>query len=410
MRPELIVVTGLESVAVERLTREMCRFDDAAGVAYNVHAAGYGAIHRWLRRDGTENIESMEVAPRRVPEVVRDNLRAVLLELATDERVRRIVVPLDPGLEPGPVCRDLFGPTGADTSLARLVDVLGVITVVDEPTWLADATGSTMLAERGFAVGADDTRTVAQVAVGQVESADAIVLSGHSELSTALGNAEVLNRLAPAVRRRRIRADEDAGWVLDGLPGGAPHARAAVDVHGPLLRGEPALHASGGVGWMLFCSPLPMHPGRLHDLVPRLLDGSVRARGRVWLAGRPDDVMWLESAGGGLRVERAGTWLAASDEEWGVSDAQRTAFASLRWHPRFGDRVQEIAVLTHHDRGLEIATSLRLALLSGPELVGGPAAWRRLPDPFGVAHTDPCGDRRHHLAGTSAPHVVHLRG
>lgn len=408
MRPELLFVTGLDHAAVERVIRAMCRFDDTSGVAYNVRAAAFGAIHRWLRRGGTERIESMEVAPHRVLPVVRDALRRAVAELATDAGVRRIVVPLDPALEPGPVCQDLLGPAGADTDIAQLVEVRGVLTVVDEPTWLADATGAATLAERGFAVGPADTRTVAQVAVGQVESADAIVLAGHSDLPTALRNAEVLNRLAPMARRRRGSLDEDSGWMLADAPGGATNARTPFDAHGPLLRGEPVLYQGGGVGWLLFSSPLPMHPGRLHDLVPDLLDGAVRTRGRVWLPGRPDDIMWLESAGGGLRVERAGTWLAASDAA--VADAQRTAFASLRWHPRFGDRSQEIAVLAHSDRGLEIASRLRLALLSGPELAGGPAAWRRLPDPFGVAHTDPCDDIHHHLAGTSAPHALHLRG
>lgn len=410
-RPELVVLTGLDRTAVERVTRAMCRFPDTVGVAYDVRAAGFGAVHRWLRRGDVKGVESMHVPPHRVAELVRDDLRAMLGELAVDARVRRIVVPLDPALEPGPVLRELLGPVGAATALAGRLDVRGVLTVVEELTWLADATGTATLAERGLSIGPSDTRTVAQVVVAQVECADTIVLTGHSDLVTAVRNGDVLDRLAPGVRRRRACLDEDAEWMLDDHESGATRARTAPDVHGPLLRGEPPLHRDGGVAWLLLSSPVPMHPGRLHDAVPDLLDGSVRSRGRIWLAGRPDDVLWLESAGGGLRVQRAGTWLVAAGEPgWATADAHRRAFASLRWHPRFGDRAQELAVLVHRGRGPELADRLRGALLSGPELKAGPARWRQWPDPFGSSHTDPCAALDGHTAGTSAPHDVRGRG
>lgn len=410
MVPQLLIVTGLAHEAVERVTRAMCRFDDTAGVAHNLRAAGYGVVHRWLRRGGAERIESSQVTPDDVSMLVRDDLSRLVSQMAVDPRVRRIVVPLDPALEPGPVCRELLGTVDEPTGLASRVDVRGVLTVIDEATWLSDVTGSAMLLDRGFAVACDDGRTVAQVAVGQAEAADAIVVSGRAGLSTAVRTGLVLERLAPAARRRRATTDEDAGWMLDDGPGGASQARRRADVHGPLLRGEPPLYRDGGVGWLLFSSALPMHPGRLHDLVPQLLDGAVRARGRVWLAGRPDDVLWLESAGGGMRVERAGTWLvAAGDDGWAAVDAPRRAFAALRWHPRFGDRAQELAILTHRGTGPALAARLHQALVSGPELAAGPAVWERWPDPFGDAHTDPCGALRH-VAGTTAPHALRASG
>lgn len=410
MLPELLFVTGLDHAAVEGVTRAMCRSDDTAGVAHNVRAASYGAVHRWVRRRGTERIESIQVRPDQVAATVRDDLRAVVGELAAEATVRRIVVPIDPALEPGPVCRELLGPTGADTGLVRRVEVRGVITVVEEASWLVDATGAATMAEQGLAFGPADRRTVAQVAVGQVECADAIVLTGPGDLSTAVRVGAVLDRLAPGVRRRRMGADRDVGWILDDVPDGAGAARTVRDVHGRLLCGEPLLGRDGGVAWLLFSSPLPMHPGRLHDLVPDLLAGSVRTRARLWLAGSEDEVLWLESAGGGMRTERVGRWLAAGGAaDWAAADPGRRAFASLRWHPRFGDRAQDVAVLAHSGRGPNLTARLRGALLSGPELAAGPSAWARWPDPFGAAHTDPCLGLPHG-AGTSAAHVVRVHG
>ena len=46
-----------------------------------------------------------------------------------------------------------------------------------------------------------------------------------------------------------------------------------------------------------------------------LLEGVVYSRGRVWVATQPGEALWLESAGGGLRVASADTWLAAMTPE-----------------------------------------------------------------------------------------------
>jgi G3E family GTPase len=75
--------------------------------------------------------------------------------------------------------------------------------------------------------------------------------------------------------------------------------------------GQPPLDPDGDVGLMVFSARRPFHPQRLHTALDLLLDGVVRARGRLWLANRFDDLMWVESAGGGLRSSCAGKWLAA---------------------------------------------------------------------------------------------------
>lgn len=66
--------------------------------------------------------------------------------------------------------------------------------------------------------------------------------------------------------------------------------------------------------------------------------------------------------------------------------------ASLRWNPRFGDRAQELVVVTHRTSPDEITSALTAALLTDNELSAGPDAWARYPDPFGDWHTDPCED------------------
>ncbi|NED69210.1 cobalamin biosynthesis protein CobW, partial [Streptomyces sp. SID10244] len=83
--------------------------------------------------------------------------------------------------------------------------------------------------------------------------------------------------------------------------------------------------------WVEFHADRPLHPGRLHEAIDVLLDGVVCARGRLWLATRPDEALWLESAGGGLRVAPGGRWLAAMGEEQRDRvDPERRAMGALR--------------------------------------------------------------------------------
>ncbi|MCW2721536.1 MAG: hypothetical protein JWR81_5358 [Pseudonocardia sp.] len=67
----------------------------------------------------------MQVAPHRALDVVLDDLRACVARSAGERGVRRILLPLDPALEPGPVCRDLFGPVGSPTGLVGRLDLRG---------------------------------------------------------------------------------------------------------------------------------------------------------------------------------------------------------------------------------------------------------------------------------------------
>jgi len=136
----------------------------------------------------------------------------------------------------------------------------------------------------------------------------------------------------------------------------------------------------------------PFHPERLHTAFDVLLHGTVRVRGRVWVASQPEHVLWLESAGGALQIGVAGVWLAVDPGAWDDADDERRAAASLSWDERWADREQQIVALVHDADPATIVEALDAALLTDDELALGEAAWRRLPDPFGHRHLDPCDE------------------
>ena len=336
----------------------------------------------------------IELAHGCVSCTIRNDLLVLLRQLHRRDDVDRVVVHLAPWLEPEPICWAINhvrirvaagyidGPAAADVSIAA------VMTCVDSSAWLGEALGDAEL---------DDGRTRAQVVVGQAEFADVIVLNRPDPHVAA-----VLRRLSP---RARIRVSPDGiEHALDNLPLDARRGRSD-DPHGPLLAGQPPLDSRGPITLVEFNSRRPFHPQRLHACVDLLLDGVIRTRGRLWLASQPEHAMWLESAGGGLRVSSAGKWLAAlTAAELAGIDAERRAFAELRWDDRHGDRHTAMTVLVCGAQLSDILDGLHGALLTDEEY-RSPQAWAHYDDPFGHWHEDPCAALTEAAEDTPARHT-----
>src|SRR6201995_1132414 len=278
-------------------------------------------------RDGDLVIaeEALELAHGCLACTIRNDLLVLLRKLHRRGDVERIVVHLAPGLGPEPICwasnhwgvRVRSG--SPDGPAARDVAIAGVVTCMATPDWLAQSLGDDEL---------PDGRTLAQVVVGQAEFADLVVLDHPEPVTLA-----VLRRLAPRARITVGRTRVELALAHlddDSRRGRSDHP------HAPLLAGLPPLAADGAVGIVEFIARGPFHPERLHVAVDLLLAGVVRPRGRLWLANRDDQVMWLESAGGGPRVASAGKWLAAmTASEVAYVDPEGRAFASMRRGAQF---------------------------------------------------------------------------
>lgn len=374
-------------------------------IRHDLRDLGEGVVRRTVRTGDRTELDVLELAHGCVSCTLRADLLPLLRTLAARGTVTRIVLDLDPAFEADAVCEAIenvvvTGMVGRVDGPASLdVRVAAVLTCLDERRWFADATGDEALADRGLST-VDDERTVAQVALAQVEAADALLLTGCGEdPAEAARTAAVLARLVPDVPVARLAADaaptaEQVELLLARTLG--RRRATGFDPHAPLLRGQPPLTADCGVEWVEFAADRPFHPARLHDALDVLLDGVVTARGRMWLATQPDEVVWLESAGGGLRVGGAERWLAAmSPEERAAADPERQALAALRWDERFGDRHVSLVVLVHDADPTEIRRALHWALVEDDELLlvqrapGRVAEWG---DPFGDQHTDPCAD------------------
>ncbi|GAA1456238.1 ribosome hibernation factor-recruiting GTPase MRF [Williamsia maris] len=407
-RTPVVVVTGFDAVAVDSVARS-AQTPGTVVVHHDLVELSLGIITRTVRSldaDGVvgARVTRIDLDHGCVSCALREDLLPLLRALHRREGVARIVLQLDPLIEPEPLCWAIDEvvvadvPGAIDGPAGRDVRIEAVVGCVDAGTWLTDATGDTTLSEVGLVPDYTDERTVAQLAVGHVGHADALVVHGVAEdgWQAALLMA-VLARLAPiapvllALPERPI-TEAVVGTLLAAVPDTARRG-AMTGAHDPLLPGQPPLDADCGVRLVEFHSDRPLHPGRLHEAIDCLLEGVVCSRGRLWLATQPDEALWIESAGGGLRVATGGPWLAAmSDDEVDACDPERVSMAALRWHPEFGDRDTSIVVLSLRADASFIQDTLRGACLTDAEMAAGPAGWAMFDDPFGSFHRDPCVD------------------
>lgn len=400
-RTPLVIVTGLEARHCARAGRELLARPGTVVVHHDIGRLGEGVVLRTVRRhtDGgiEEDLTAVELAHGCLSCTLRMDLLPLLRELGGRRDTARVVLQLDPALEPEHLCWSVENlvlddvpaePTG---TAGDRVALAGVLAVIDPATWLDDVTGGEELADRGLAATPDDDRTLAQVGIGQVAFADAVLLAGEPVDAWSAARLDaVLDRLVAEVPRvaASTGAEDALGLVGPGSRNGRPSSP-----HDPLFPGRPPIGEDVGVGVIRFAAKRPFHPERLHDALDVLLEGVVVSRGRVWLASQHDRALWMESAGQGLRMGDAGPWLATLPDdspEWAGIDPERQVAAALCWDPLHGDRRIEVAVLSHRQPGAAVIAALDAALLTDEELASGPAAWRDLPDPFGSWHEDPC--------------------
>ncbi|GAB3482395.1 ribosome hibernation factor-recruiting GTPase MRF [Amycolatopsis cihanbeyliensis] len=392
-RVPLTLIGGLSPTANTRLTDTLRAGDPGTAVVHHdLRHIGSGVVRRRLQLGHRDQLTALELAHGCVSCTLREDLLPLLRRLGRMPEVRRILVRLDPAMEPEPVSWALHHVLVGDRPVLADLRIEAVYSALDHASWFEAATGEDTLAECGLQASAEDERTLAQVALAQVEFADVLVLDGvATDGWSAARTAAVLDRVAPTAPRVEL-AGADGSTLRAAVPAEARRGEL-TDQHGALLRGQPPLHTDCGICLFTFTARRPFHPQRLHAAIDVLLDGVVRTRGRAWVASQPDVAFWIESAGGGLGIGHAGGWLAAAEgPEWLEVSPERRTLAALRWDPAFGDRAQELVIVAHQAIPEEIEAALHGALLTDEELAAGEQAWLRYPDPFGSWHEEPCAD------------------
>ena len=271
-------------------------------VAYDVHPAPDGAYLTRTVRDCTGTHDA-----QRVPltgcclscTVLADAGPAVDLVAASD-RWSEVVVALPAAVRPSDVAAALHG-------FGAVVDT--VTTVVDARLLLAQLGGDDLLADRGLAVASTDRRSTAELVAGQLEDADVLAVADVHAVGTQTATTvqALLSHLAPL-----------AAQVLLGPGGAGCDELVSTGRHdagtAPQARAELAVLAAGlcppacGVTTVVWQSDRALDPRRLSAALPDVVDGTVRSRGHVWLANRPEQSVRWEGAGAALSFGHPQPW------------------------------------------------------------------------------------------------------
>jgi G3E family GTPase len=316
---------------------------------------------------------------------LREDLLIEVNKLARAGRFDYLLIESTGISEPLPVAETFTFADEEGRSLADVAELDTMVTVVDALNFLNDYCSSDSLSERGESMGDEDTRTVVDLLVDQVEFADVIVLNKtdlvehrdldrlHNILKTLNPDAEIVHSKFSRVPLKEVlntgrfnfqKASEAPGWLKE-------------------MRGEHIPESEEyGISSFVYARRRPFHPQRFWELIHGEWDGVLRSKGFFWLASRMKFAGEWSQAGGACRHGAAGLWWSAVNPDDWPEDAEYRERIEAKWSAEFGDRRQELVFIGIGADRAAIEARLDRCLLTDAEMRIGPVGWANFLDPF----------------------------
>ena len=316
---------------------------------------------------------------------LRDDLMQEVRRLAEEGRFDALLIEGTGIAEPLPVASTFSFRDEDGLALCDVARLDTMVTVVDAVNLLRDYGSHDFLRDRGEVAGEEDTRTLVDLLVEQIEFADVIVINKADDVS-----AEQRDLVRKVVRglngdARIVEAafgQVPLGTVLEtGL-----FSEEKAQTH-PLWYKElygAAAHVPEteeyGIGSFVYRARRPFHPARFDAFTKETWPGLIRAKGHFWLATRPDWVGEFSLAGSTARVTPLGRWWAAVPRARWPEHPEWRSELERHWSDTWGDRRQELVFIGAGLDEAAIRRALDACLVGGED--GPVAADRTLPDPF----------------------------
>ncbi|HTJ95791.1 MAG TPA: zinc metallochaperone GTPase ZigA, partial [Pararobbsia sp.] len=316
---------------------------------------------------------------------LREDLLLEVNRLAKEGRFDQLVIESTGISEPLPVAETFTFADEGGQSLSDVARLDTMVTVVDAFNFLKDYSSQDSLQTRGESLGDEDTRTVVDLLIEQIEFCDVIILNkidliNESERDRLMAILRGLNR------RARIEVSSFGKVSLDRvLDTKLFDFEEASKAPGWLseMRGEHRPETDEyGIKSFVWLARRPMHPQRFWDVVHSDWPGVLRSKGFFWLASRPTYAGSWSQAGGVCRHGGAGLWWAAVPKAHWPTEPESLGFIEKYWTAEVGDARQELVLIGIDMDEAALRERLDACLLTDAEMVSGPHAWTGLPDPF----------------------------
>ncbi|CAO4192994.1 zinc metallochaperone GTPase ZigA [Methylorubrum extorquens] len=319
---------------------------------------------------------------------LRDDLLAEVRRLAAEGRFDYLLIEGTGIAEPLPVASTFSFRDEAGEALSDVARLDTMVTVVDAVNLLKDYGSNDFLRQRGETAGADDTRTLVDLLVEQIEFADVVVINkardvSPNHLDLVRSVVRGLNADARIVEASHGQVPPDA--ILDtGLfdeEKAQEHPLWFKELYG--AREHVPETEEYGISSFVYWARRPLDPQKFQAFANTTWPGLIRAKGHFWLATRPEWVGEFSLAGAVAHIGAMGFWWAAVPRQrWPEEEVFRERLHTV-WSEVWGDRRQELVFI---GRGMDrdAITDALDACLVGPAEVRrfDAEAYRDLPDPF----------------------------
>ena len=319
---------------------------------------------------------------------LRDDLLAEVRRLAGERRFDYLLIEGTGIAEPLPVASTFSFRDEEGQALSDVARLDTMVTVVDAVNLLKDYGSAAFLRDRGETAGAQDTRTLVDLLVEQIEFADVVVINKAGDVSpeqralvrsvvrglngdariveTSHGRAPLTDILDTGLFDEE-RAQEHPLWFKE-LYGAHEHVPETEEY---------------GIASFVYRARRPFAPERFNAFVDATWPGLIRAKGHFWLATRPDWVGEFSLAGAVARVSAMGFWWAVVPRRRWPEAAEFRDRLDAVWSETWGDRRQELVFIGAGMNEAAIRAALDACLVeAGEDAPFDPAPYRNLPDPF----------------------------
>jgi G3E family GTPase len=315
---------------------------------------------------------------------LRDDLLQEVERLALEGKFDYILIESTGIGEPVPVAQTFsYADEESGIDLSRFAKLDCMVTVVDAYRFWHDYASGESLLDRKQAAGENDTRSVVDLLIDQIEFCNVLVLNkcdlvSEEQLSRLEGVLRALQPTARFVRAVRgevqpsvllntdmfdfDEASRSAGWIRElQQPAHVPETEEY------------------GIGSFVFRRRKPFHPERLMRFLEEWPEDVVRAKGLVWIASRNEVAGMLSQAGPSIQFGPSGHWLAS------ISPEEREMYRSEQpelfdsWEEPWGDRMTELVLIGIEIDWAEVEEELEACLLTEQEMT---ADWGMFRDPL----------------------------